>query len=737
MKKSLCFAAVGFVVLVCLPAQAKVLVYEPFDYPDGWLNGQGGALGTIGTWVTTDIGCADGWRVHPEGQLTGIAVDVYVPPTGGLNVFDGTVDNLPTTGGFAGMAGPEDRGLAFGTDGGTGNLDASIGLDPSVTASFQSGTTTWFSYVGAHAWDRNQGSPQFMICTDTTTNGSRGLSLINSGNGIGATGGPPRFNLFEVYPQYFSGGVKHQSPGGYLGGVFGAHDGIVTAFCSTTTCDGGLVEVGQPPAYTMAWQVSNPSDGSFGATNIVIGKIEWDADTAGEDIISVVRFLETDTLSEAAFDALIAAQPALSSRNWPSNKPDLDQSQFDTINISSLKFFIDEIRIATTFEDVVGGSPSKARDPQPEADETDVPRDLVLGWTPGIYANTHDVYLGTAFDDVNDASRKDPRGVLVRQGHSETTYDPGRLEFGTTYDWRIDEVNAPPDSTIYKGNVWSFTVEPVAYPISASHITATASSSNSATEGPVNTINGSGLDAEDLHSVTNTDMWLSSMTGAQPTWVLYEFDRVYKLYQIQVWNHNTLIETAIGLGIKEAAIEYSTDGATWTPLGTTHEFTRGPGAPGYAANTTVDLGGVAARYVKISANSNWGGILSQYGLSEVRFFSIPVLAREPDPASGTTDMAPDVTLNWRAGREATKHNVYLSTDEQAMIDGTAPVVTVTSPTYATSLDLASTYYWRVDEVNEAETPSTWQGDVWSLSTQEYLVVDDFESYNDIETGKEG
>jgi len=71
------------------------------------------------------------------------------------------------------------------------------------------------------------------------------------------------------------------------------------------------------------------------------------------------------------------------------------------------------------------------------------------------------------------------------------------------------------------------------------------------------------------------------------------------------------------------------------------------------------------------------------------------------------------------------------------MDGTAPVTTVTSPSYASSLDLASTYYWRVDEVNDAETPSTWQGGLWSLSTQEYLVVDDFESYNDIEAGQEG
>ena len=71
-------------------------------------------------------------------------------------------------------------------------------------------------------------------------------------------------------------------------------------------------------------------------------KIEWDADEGGEDIISVVRFLETDTLDEGAFDTLITALPALSSRNWESNKPDLDQSQFVTLNISSLKFYVDE-----------------------------------------------------------------------------------------------------------------------------------------------------------------------------------------------------------------------------------------------------------------------------------------------------------------------------------------------------------------------------------------------------------
>jgi len=43
--------------------------------------------------------------------------------------------------------------------------------------------------------------------------------------------------------------------------------------------------------------------------------------------------------------------------------------------------------------------------------------------------------------------------------------------------------------------------------------------------------------------------------------------------------------------------------------------------------------------------------------------------------------------------------------------------------------LGKTYYWRVDEVNEAEAKTVWAGPVWSLSTPAALVVDDFESYN--------
>jgi hypothetical protein len=219
----------------------------------------------------------------------------------------------------------------------------------------------------------------------------------------------------------------------------------------------------------------------------------------------------------------------------------------------------------------------------------------------------------------------------------------------------------------------------------------------------------------------------------QPTWIEYEFDNVYKLHEMWVWNSNTSLEAVLGLGFKDVTIEYSTNGIDYTTLSTTHEFARAPGTPGYVHNTTIDTGGVAARYVRLTVNSNWGGILNQYGLSEVRFFYIPVQAREPNPDSGATDVDPDVILSFRAGREAAQHDLYLSTDEQAVIDGNAPVVTTTETSHGpVSLDLDMTYYWKINEVNMAETPTTLDGNVWNFTTREFLVVDDFESYNDLD-----
>jgi len=66
-----------------------------------------------------------------------------------------------------------------------------------------------------------------------------------------------------------------------------------------------------------------------------------------------------------------------------------------------------------------GGFQAANLNPADEA--TEVPRDVVLSWIPGEFANTHNVYLGTVFDDVNDAVLAD----AVSPGQTATTYDSG------------------------------------------------------------------------------------------------------------------------------------------------------------------------------------------------------------------------------------------------------------------------------------------------------------------------
>ncbi len=389
--------------------------------------------------------------------------------------------------------------------------------------------------------------------------------------------------------------------------------------------------------------------------------------------------------------------------------------------------------VALTVEDIAevmrGLTSSKATAPIPADGATDVARDTSLSWTATGTAATHDVYFGTNWEDVNAATAAAPRGVLVSQRQTGTTYTPVEvLTYGATYFWRIDEVNGAPDYTVFKGNVWSFTVEPFVYPIQ--NIIATSNVASGEGQGPENTVNGSGLNADDEHSIETTDMWLVG-PSTEAVYIQYEFDNVYKLHEMLVWNYNVPFEPILGFGLKDVTIEYSENGADWTVWGDA-QFARATAKSDYTANTTVALGGIAARFVKITVHSGHG-LLGQYGLSEVRFLFVPVLAREPRPADGATDVPVDATLGWRAGRGAAVHEVYLGTDEAAVAEGAAPADTVGNASYTPpDLHLATTYFWRIDEVNEADPAGTWPGEVWSFTTQQYVVVDDFEAYTDDE-----
>ena len=102
-------------------------------------------------------------------------------------------------------------------------------------------------------------------------------------------------------------------------------------------------------------------------------------------------------------------------------------------------------------DSVVVQVPVTATSPYP-ASEVCIPLDAILEWIPAADAISHNVYLGTNFNDVYNATNPD---ILPGRGNqSEANYDPGTLEFGAVYYWRIDEVS---DGNIEKGDIWSFT----------------------------------------------------------------------------------------------------------------------------------------------------------------------------------------------------------------------------------------------------------------------------------------
>jgi len=101
-----------------------------------------------------------------------------------------------------------------------------------------------------------------------------------------------------------------------------------------------------------------------------------------------------------------------------------------------------------------------------------------------------------------------------------------------------------------------------------------------------------------------------------------------------------------------------------------------------------------------------------------------------DPANGAVDVSQTPILTWAPGLGAS-HEVYFGTDPASLeLKGSG---NLGSESYEPGqLEWNTTYYWRVDEVNNANTDSPWTGPLWSFTTANFMVLDDMESYNDLD-----
>jgi hypothetical protein len=333
-----------------------------------------------------------------------------------------------------------------------------------------------------------------------------------------------------------------------------------------------------------------------------------------------------------------------------------------------------------------------------------------LSWSPGRGAAKHFVYFGDSNEAVSKAT-----GAAAQ---TKTTYDPGTLGFEKVYYWRVDELDDA--GALHKGSVWSFTTRRADSGVRGEYYTGDFKTLVLTRVDPGINFNW-GVGSPDPK--VPVDDFSARWTG--------EFEVPFT----SAWTFTSNCNDWVRLWVNDKLLFDKwgqQSGVEW------------------AATVNLVAGQKYSMVMEYYVNTNpayaqlyWNSPSSQtpYQPKQVipqGAFSLPVRARNPAPASGAVDVAQTSILGWTAGEKAAAHDVYFGEDANAVRDAT----TATKDIYrgrqalnATTFDPGmlewnKTYYWRIDEVNEASADSPWKGTVWSFTVACFLVVDDMESYND-------
>ncbi|MBN1506972.1 MAG: hypothetical protein JW955_09005 [Sedimentisphaerales bacterium] len=371
----------------------------------------------------------------------------------------------------------------------------------------------------------------------------------------------------------------------------------------------------------------------------------------------------------------------------------------------------------------------KAYNPSPANAAQFVDPNAKLSWSSGMNAIVHHVFFGESFEDADNATE----GLEA----TETTFDPGRLAFDKTYYWRVDEVDAMQET--HRGDIWSFrtilpglgTITQEIYENMTGDL-ATLKSSANYPDNPTSTAQLTSFDTpgwgdEKDNYGGRMHGWLHvPVAGEHTFWVACDDTA-------ELWL-STDDDPANALLI--ASVPGWTGAREWEK---------------YPEQKSAPIRLEAARYYIMALWQD--GILGDHcevswqgpGVPEQEIIrgiylqpSEAVSAFGPQPSNKATAVLQTSTLSWKAGAKAAYHDVYFGDSEQAIADATpstAGLYKGQQPLDQTTfgpgpLIWGKTYYWRVDEVNDAVPDSPWKGNVWSFTAADFIVVDDFESYTD-------
>ncbi|MBN2594995.1 MAG: carbohydrate binding domain-containing protein [Sedimentisphaerales bacterium] len=351
--------------------------------------------------------------------------------------------------------------------------------------------------------------------------------------------------------------------------------------------------------------------------------------------------------------------------------------------------------------------PKAAFDPVPADGAKFLEPDVKLTWAAGFSTMLHNVYFGDNFDDVDAGTGDTAKGDV-----GTTSFIPGALEPGKTYYWRIDEYDG---FETHKGNVWSFTV--------------------AGTSGGVRADYYQGMNFETL-VLTRTDPQINFNWGdpGGPDRLLGD-DNFSVRWTGEV--EAVFTETYTFYPRTDDGVRLWVDGQLLADSWVNRSATENSGKIDLIAGTTYSL---VMEYYEDNAGAvaelRWSSPRTPKQLIPQAALSLPVKASSPTPRSGSVDVRQTSILSWGPGDDAASHEVYFGTDEAAVRNATqaSPEFKGTKALGDESYDpgglaWATKYYWRVDEINPANPDSPWTGNVWSFTTADFLIIDDFEGYD--------
>ena len=349
--------------------------------------------------------------------------------------------------------------------------------------------------------------------------------------------------------------------------------------------------------------------------------------------------------------------------------------------------------------------PKKAYDPVPADTSPFIDSEgLTLSWTPGFSAKLHFIYFGDDYDTIANAAGAPPTALA--------TYNPGPLEFEKTYYWRIDESDG---STTYTGDVWSFKTAKEGGGVRADYYRGMNFDTLMVTR-TENEIDFNWGDPGGPDPSVGDNNFSARWTGE----VQAAYTETYTFYTnsddgVRLWIDGQLI------------IENWTDHATTENRGTIDLVA------GNSYSLVMEYyengGGAVARLL-------WSSLSTPKQIIPKAALAPPVKASSPSPPNGATGTKMTPILKWGAGDFAVSHEVYFGTDADAVknADKSSPEYKGTKALGDESYDpgkLAwfTQYFWRIDEVNDLNPDSPWIGNLWSFTTGDFLVIDDFEDYD--------